>query len=98
MLTTSGTFNDISSSSTLKPYASLCVSPFVTVLTLDVLVTSSCWLLIKSFDLLVTPSFLRVTLTTALPLDFDNPLNEIVFPPSVIKTWSSVSVSVEPSG
>ena len=48
--------------------------------------------------MLVRPSFLRVTFTTALPLDSFNPLKVITFPLFVISTWSSVNGSVEPSG
>ena len=66
--------------------------------TLDVLVTSSVWLLTKSFVLLVVPNFLRVTFTTAAPLDLDRPLKVTVSPPLTILNWSSVNVSVVPSG
>ena len=95
--TTSGTFNDISLSSTLNPYAALGSNKLDNVETPTVLVTSTFWLLTKSFVLLVRPSFLRVTFTTALPLDSFNPLKVIRFPLFVISTWSSVKGSVDPS-
>ena len=94
---TSGTFNDISESSTLNPYAALGSNKLVKVETPTVLVTSTFWLLTKSLVLLVKPSFLRVTFTTADPLDSFNPLKVITFPLFVISTWSSVNGSVVPS-
>jgi len=62
-----------------------------------VLVMSNVWLLKKSFVLLVIPSFLSVTFTVAVPLDFDKPSKEMLAPPLDIVTWSSVNGSVVPS-
>ena len=74
------------------------MSPLLIVFTLDVLVISSVWLLTKSFVLLVVPNFLSVTLTTAAPLALDRPLKVTVSPPLIVLNWSSVNVSVVPSG
>ena len=97
--TTSGTFKDISSSSTLRPYASLGSSKLLKVEIPTVLVTSTFWLLTKSFVLLVKPNFLRVTFTVAVVfVPLLKPLNVIMFPLFVISTWSDVNGSVVPSG
>ena len=61
------------------------------------LVISNSLLLEKIFVLLVTPIFLSVTLTVALPVAFDNPLKVISFPLFVIDTCPEFNFSVVPS-
>ena len=96
--TTSGKFNDITSSWTLKPRYVLVVSPLDAVDAADTVpLTVSFSLLIYSFFLLSIPIFLVVTFTTTFDWPAVNPVKFTVAPPEPRETWSDVRSSTDPS-